>query len=212
MREAKRVMRRAPVTRRAWLLGVGCWTFFCALAAAQDASAVRAWFEPKSMRAPVVLPLTGAQRTEIALGRLTEEGLEGFSKRVVELLGISRERAFAIGRENAATDLETLTPRYQRDSSKVIQYAELTSPRPIVACAVLAPKFLAMFKDTLGDEVLVVVPNRFTAYVFPKLASRYQEYYPLIFEAYRATAWPVSVEVFEFNAAGIRAVGVFTDY
>lgn len=164
------------------------------------------------MRAPVVLPLTGAQRTEIALGRLTEDGLERFSKRVVELLGISRERAFAIGRENAATDLATLTPRYQRDPNKVILYAELTSPRPVVASAVLAPKFLAMFKDTLGDEVLVVVPSRYTAYVFPKLASRYQEYYPLVFEAYRATAWPVSVEVFEFSAAGIRAVGVFTEY
>jgi hypothetical protein len=193
------------------MLGIGSWMFLSVLGAAQDAPAVRAWFEPKSMRAPVTLPLTGAQRTEIALGRLTEDGLERFSKRVVELLGISRERAFAIGRENAAADLATLTPRYQRDRNKVIQYAALTSPRPIVASAVLAPKFLAMFKETLGDEVLVVVPSRFTAYVFPKLASRYQEYYPMVFEAYRATAWPVSVEVFEFSAAGIRAIGVYDE-
>lgn len=170
---------------------------------------MRAWLEPKSMRAPVTLPLAGAQRTEIALGRLTEDGLERFSKRLMELLGFSSEKAFAIGRENAAADLATLTPRYARDRVNVIQYAELTSPKPIVASAVLAPKFLAMFKDTLGDEVLVVVPSRFTAYVFPKLASRYQEYYPMVFEAYRATAWPVSVEVFEFSATGIRAVGAY---
>jgi hypothetical protein len=91
----------------------------------------------------------------------------------------------------------------------VIQYAELSSAQPIVASAVLAPKFLPLFKDTLGDSVLVVVPNRYTAFVFPQLATRYQEYFPLVFAAYGETAYPVSVEVFEFSAKGIRAVGVF---
>jgi hypothetical protein len=163
------------------------------------------------MRTPITLPLSGGQRTEIALGRMTEDGPECFSKRVFDALGFTREQLFAAARENAATDLAALTPRYERDKHKVIQYAELASPRPIVASAVLAPKFLGLFKDTLGDEVLVVVPNRFTAFVFPKLASRYQEYFPMVFEAYRATAWPVSVEVFEFSAAGIKAIGVFEE-
>lgn len=172
---------------------------------------MRAWFEPKSMRAPVTLPLAGAQRTEIALGRLTDDGLECFSQRVFGLLGLTREHLLATARGNASADLATLKPRYERDRARVIQYAELTSPRPIVASAVLAPGFLPLFEDTLGAEVFVVVPSRFTAYVFPKLASRYQEYYPLIFATYRASAWPVSVEVFEFSAAGIRAVGVYEE-
>ena len=177
--------------------------------AGAEGDEVRAWFEPKSMHAPVTLPLVGAQRTEIALGRLTDDGLECFSKRVFDLLGLSREQLLATAQQNAADDLATLTTRYERDRHRVIQYAELTSSRPIVASAVLAPKFLSLFKDTLGDEVLVVVPSRFTAYVFPKLASRYAEYYPMVMEAYRATAWPVSVEVFDFGGAGIRATGVY---
>ena len=107
----------------------------------------------------------------------------------------------------AAADLATLKPRYERNRKQVIQYAELTSDRPIVASAVLAPKFLDLFRDTLGDKVLLVVPNRFTAYVFPALASNYQDYYPMVFEAYHDTAWPISVEVFEVSAAGMRAVG-----
>src|SRR5262249_4664707 len=133
------------------------------------------------------------------------DGLEPFAKGQSE----ASDELLVTGRANAATDLETLKPRYTRDRKKVIQYAELRSPQPIVASAVLAPKFLSLFKDTLGDAVLVVVPNRFTAFVFPQLATNYQEYSPMVFEAYHETAYPISVEVFEFSAAGIRAVGVY---
>lgn len=174
-------------------------------------NAVRVWFEAKSMRAPVTMPISGAQRTELAFGRLTGDGLEGFSPRALESLRLSREWLLAAGRENAAEDLAALKLRYVRDRNRVIEYAELTSERPIVASALLAPNFLELFHDTLGQAVLLVVPSRFAAYVFPKLASRYQEYYPLVFEAYRATAFPVSLEVFEFSPEGIKAVGVYEE-
>jgi hypothetical protein len=187
--------------------GVSLLSIFSAFAeetAAPD-PAVRAWLEAKSMHVPVALPIVGAQRTEIALGRLTPDGLEAFPKSETADDGA----LFAAGRANAAADLATLTPRYVRDRRKVIQYAELTSTQPIVASAVLAPKFLDLFKSTLGDSVLVVVPSRYSAYVFPQLATHYREYYPLIFAAYEETAFPVSVEVFELSTKGIRAVGIF---
>ena len=187
-------------------VGAGFLAIFAACAEEVPVdTTVRAWLEPKSMRAPVVLPIAGAQRTEIALGRLTADGLEAFAKTD----SVTVEKSFAAGRDNAAADLATLKPRYVRDRHKVIQYAELHSTQPIVASAVLAPKFLPLFKDTLGDSVLVVVPSRYTAFVFPQLATHYQEYYPMVFAAYGETAYPVSVEVFEFSASGIRAVGVF---
>jgi hypothetical protein len=179
--------------------------FLFAPAEAGEDAALRAWFEAKSMRTSVTLPLAGAQRTEIAFGRLMEEGLESFAKGGAE----ASDALLAAARANAAEDLATLQPRYVRDRQKVIQYAELRSPQPIVASAVLAANFLSLFKNTLGDSVLVVVPSRYTAFVFPQLATHYQEYYPMVFEAYRETAWPVSVEVFEFSAAGIRAIGVY---
>ena len=186
--------------------GAGVWFLLLIAARTEEVPAdpmVRAWLEPKSMRAPVTLPIAGAQRTEIALGRLTPDGFETTTNYP------AREQLFTSGRENAAADLAPLKPRYVRDRHKVIQYAELHSTQPIVASAVLAPKFLALFKDTLGDSVLVVVPSRYTAFVFPQLATRYQEYYPMVFAAYAETAFPVSVEVFEFSPSGIRAVGVF---
>lgn len=111
----------------------------------------------------------------------------------------------------ARTDLAQLKPHYVRNRKQVIEYAELHSDRPIVASAVLAPNFLSLFKDTLGDKVLLVVPNRFQAFVFPQLASNYQDYSPMIFEAFRATAWPISVEVFEVSKDGFRAVGLYKE-
>jgi hypothetical protein len=68
-----------------------------------------------------------------------------------------------------------------------------------------------MFQETIGDSVLLVVPNRYRAFIFPRLASRYEEYTPMVFEAYRATAYPVSVEVFEVSADGMRAIGVYEE-
>ncbi len=111
----------------------------------------------------------------------------------------------------ARADLAVLVPRYVRNRKQVIEYAELRSERPIVASAVLAPGLLDLFTETLGEKVLLVVPSRFAAYVFPALASNYQDYGPMIFEAYRATAWPVSVEVFEVSREGFRAVGVYRE-
>ena len=117
----------------------------------------------------------------------------------------------AQARENAASEFAELKPRYERGTNKVIAYAALESTKPTVASAVLAPKFLESFKETLGDTVLVVIPNRFTAFIFPKLASRYAEYSPMVFRAYRDTSWPVSVEVFEVNAKGWRCIGAYEE-
>jgi len=171
----------------------------------------RVLLEPKSMRREVTWEIPGAQRTVIA--PVVVDGID-YLYPSRKILGQFRVEAGAIqelAAPAAAADLATLKPRYERDRKQVIQYAELRSDRPIVASAVLAPKFLKLFKDTLGEKVLLVVPNRFTAYVFPVLASNYQDYYPMVFDAYRATAWPVSVEVFEVSTGGLRAVGVYRE-
>ena len=186
---------------------LSAWIMLAA-ALAQDPApdpTLRVWLEPKSMRAPVTLPIVAAKRTEIAFGHLTPDGLEALAKGSPP----ATPGLFDQGRANAAADLATLKPRYVRDRQKVIQYAELRSDRPIVASAVLAPKFLPLFRSTLGDTVLVVVPSRYVAYVFPQLVTNYQDYYPMVFEAYRESAFPVSVEVFAFSKEGIRAVGVY---
>ena len=171
----------------------------------------RILLEPKSMRREVVWEIEGGQRTVLAPVVMDGEEYLYPPRKIMERFQVDPAEIRARAAPAAAADLATLKPRYERDRKQVIQYAELRSERPIVASAVLAPKFLEMFKDTLGEKVLLVVPNRFMAYVFPALASNYQDYYPMVLEAYRATAWPISVEVFEVSKEGIRAIGVYKE-
>lgn len=171
----------------------------------------RVWLEPKLMRPPVANPVTGSERTLYAAGALHDGSLDTFS--VAEFAALKLEwHDFALrAQANAAADLATLTPRYVRNRRNVIEYAALESPRPIVASAVLAPGLLALFTETLGETVLLVVPNRSTAFVFPALAGNHRDFWPMVFAAYRATPFPVSVEVFECSAKGLRAVGIFEE-
>ncbi len=171
----------------------------------------RVWLEPKFMHAPVTVAIPGAGRTELAAGTRDEHGDVSLLRPQFEELKTGWESFVAKARTNADAELATLKPSYVRDKKQVIEYAVLSSEKPVVASAVFAAKFLDLFKETLGEKVLVVVPSRFKAFVFPALASRYEEYAPMVFEAYRATAFPVSVEVFEVSAEGWKAAGVYEE-
>lgn len=163
------------------------------------------------MHREVAFDIPNAQRTVLAPARVVRDEYVFPTRKNFDALNVDAPTLRRLAAEAATADLATLKPRYERNRKQVIQFAELKSDRPIVASAVLAPKFLDLFKDTLGEKVLLVVPNRFTAYVFPALASNYQDYSPMVFETFRATAWPVSVEVFEVSADGMRAVGVYQE-
>jgi hypothetical protein len=172
----------------------------------------RCWLEPKFMHSPGAQPIEGARRTELAGGFLTELGLETATSAERDSLGTQWASVFAKGRENAAADLKSVTTEYARNKQRVIEYAIVRSEKGLVASAVLAPKFLEQFAETLGPTVLLVVPNRGVAYVFPKLASHYQELAPEVLEAYRNTHWPVSLEVFELGPGGaLKSVGAYAD-
>jgi len=164
------------------------------------------------MRSGLAEPIGGAKRTVITGGMRAQDGaLTAFSEAALQNLGVTWAEFRRRARENASRDLAAINPRYERNSRKVIVYAAFESERPIVASAVLAPGFLELFKETLGEKVLVVVPSRFAAFVFPQLASEYRQFTPMIFRAYRATAWPVSVEVFEVSVAGWRCIGAYEE-
>jgi hypothetical protein len=199
------------------MLAATCvWLVVSAFSVAQTpaSNAAEPWrviLEPKSMHRQVAWEIRGAQRTELAPVVVDGEDYLFPSRKIWEQFHVDRAEIQRRADLVSAADLASLQPRYERNNKQVIQYAELISTRPIVASAVLAPKFLDLFRDTLGDKVILVVPSRFTAYVFPALASDYQDYYPMVFEAYRATAWPISVEVFEVSKEGWQTLGVYRE-
>jgi len=162
------------------------------------------------MGAQVSAPVENAQRTLLAGGRL-----EGGSR----LVGVTREEWVRSGlswqaleersKAGAEADLKRVEVVFVRDKRRVIEFAELRSSQPVVASAVLAPRLGLMFADTLGDELLVAVPSRSRAFVFPKHGLDLSKYSAMVREAYGETAYPVSVELFEWRAGGLKAVGMF---
>lgn len=161
------------------------------------------------MHPEVSFPIPGAERTVLVPGYLADDEVHYFSKKEWDALGLD----WAAFREKAAANAadKTVSVELTRDRKKVVQYATLTSASPLTATAVLSPDFLTKFADIFGAKLLVAIPNRFTVFVFPALASNYQDYAPMILDAYHATAYPVSVEVFEVSASGLRAIGAFQE-
>jgi hypothetical protein len=184
-------------------------SFLFAAGSLADESEWRVFLEPKFLRSPVTSPIPSAKQTEFAGGKLAGDELQVLSRDEFSALGIEWEKFAERARQNASSDLASLKPRFERNSRKTIVYGVLESEKPIVASAVLAPGFLDLWKDTLGEKVLVAVPNRGTAYVFPRIASDYQSYYPMVIRAYRESAHPVSIEVFEVSKTGWKCVGAY---
>ncbi len=169
----------------------------------------RIWLEPKVIHAPVSMRIAGSKETEMVAGIRDSLSDDCLTKNQWEALKVSQEAFFKIAQLNANADLASLKPQFVRDSKKVIEYAVLSSEKAIVASAVLGTKFLAMFEATLGDKLLVVVPSRSKAFVFPKLASEYAQYASVVIEAYQNADFPVSLEVFEVSAEGWKVIGIY---
>ncbi len=166
--------------------------------------------EPSFMRPPVAYIIPGSKRTVLIPARPgpdhTSITLPEKEAREADRQALDRDTASL-----AASLLKSIEPRFSRNSRGVIEYAELTSESPFTACVVFAPHLRETFEPTMGPDFLVVIPNRFQVFIFPKQATTVQEFAPMIFATYRGTAHPVSVEVFQMKAGRLGAVGVFEE-
>ena len=164
------------------------------------------------MKPPVTFDIPKSQRAVLVPAKVGADGAPVYlSAKEFKSLDVDWKTFLAAAQANATAELKKLTPDYTRNRKKVIEYATLTSDSELTASAVLSPEFLKIFADTLGDKVIVVIPNRYTVYVFPVLASTYKDYMPMVSEAYRATARPVSMEVYELSDKGLVTIGVYEE-
>jgi len=164
--------------------------------------------EPKFMKPAVSFPISGAERTVMVPAYLDEENQPVyFTKQKFEALGVGLAAFLKQSLANA-TD-KKVKAEFVRDEKQVVRYATLQSENPLTATMVLSPNFLKMFADVFGDKPLVALPNRYTVYIFPKLASDYRNYADMVISDYKNSAYPVSLEVFEVSPAGLKAVGTY---
>ncbi len=161
------------------------------------------------MHPEVSFPISGARRTVLVPGYLSDGEPQYFSRKDWDALGLNWEGFRTRAAQNATE--KKFHAELIRDLHQVVQYAAITSEDPLTATMILSPDFLKEFKGIFGPTVLVALPNRYTVYIFPGLASEYKEYSPMIIRAYQDSAYPVSLEVFEISASGMRAIGAFED-
>ena len=163
------------------------------------------------MKHDVSFPIPGSARAVLVPALLKDGEPVCMSQKEFQALGVDWPAFLQSARDNASVELQKLTPYYTRDRKKVIEFATLTSDNPLNASTILSPDFLKMFADTLGPKLIIAIPDRYTIYVFPALASNYADYSPMISEAYHATSYPVSMEAYELSDHGLKTIGIYQE-
>jgi hypothetical protein len=169
----------------------------------------RVWLEAKFMGAQVSAQVENAQRTLLAGGRLEGGQFVGVTRKEWQRTGLSWKGLEELAKAGAEADLKRVEAIFVRDNRNVIEFVELRSSQSLVASAVLAPQLGSRFADTLGEDLLVAVPSRSRAFIFPKHGLELSKYSAMVWEAYGETAYPVSVELFEWRSGTLKAVGMF---
>ena len=152
-------------------------------------------------------PIRGAKDTKMA----PAWGARTMTKEQFAALGVDWAAFSAKSAAAASAELAMLKPELIRDRNQVIECAILRSKTPAddITAAVLAPDFLQRFTPLFGRKMLVAIPDRRTVYLFPRLASRYGDYGARVLAVYQKSECPVSRELFELSAAGLRAIGAY---
>jgi hypothetical protein len=165
--------------------------------------------EPAFMRPDYVFPIAGTKATILTLALVKGDDARELKKADAERLKLDIDSARRVAATNASAVLAALKPDYVRDAHGVIQFAVLDSDSPATASAVLAPDFLDKFADIFGPDILVAIPNRTRIYVYPALASKFQDTADFVLRDYETSGSPVSKEIFRMTKDGLRAAGSF---
>jgi len=165
----------------------------------------------------VTAPIPGSKEAVFAAAWVTaakERMVCPMDQNAFDALGLDWKAFSAKAASAASAELAALAkPELIRDRREVLECAILRSrylPDDITA-VVLSPDFLPLFAPLFGSKLLVAIPDRHTIFLFPKLASRYPNYASRMLAIYRKSECPVSREVFELSADGLRAIGTYEE-
>jgi hypothetical protein len=166
-------------------------------------------FEASFFRPGVQVPVTDAKKTLLTAGVYKEGEFAAFNKKEWEGFSMAWDAFAKVARTNAARDWDAQEIRLRRDRRDVVLYAEILSRNGTTGCCVLSDEFGSRFSETMGEVFLFAIPSRYQCFVFPKLGGNVSAYSEMVHSAYRASAHPISVELFEWEKGEIRAVGLF---
>ena len=164
--------------------------------------------EPRSMRSPVSMIIPGARNTVYSAGYIGSLGIihykaEEFRRNFKYGWKQFREHAL----NDAAKHLEKISPVLIKNPENKVEYVLIQSQNPLTSSTIVLPQFRKKFKDLLGPELLVIVPNRSTILVFSGSENNLNFYKKTFINMFKDSIYPVSREIFRINGSGIRAIG-----
>ena len=158
---------------------------------------------------PIRRPISGSERTILAVARVNGGEIEPVTRDQKREVSITFEQVEADSGKLLSETLSRLTPNFVRDKKGVIEYAELVSEDPLTASTVLAPGFAEKFRDTIGPDLVVAMPNRFQVYVFSRQDTIFQQMGEAVINGYLSSNYPVSREAFQLQNGRLRSLGVY---
>jgi hypothetical protein len=168
----------------------------------------RLLIEPSFSYPPIVWPIVGAKQTVIVPARMVNGIPWYLTPEEKSHSGLSRQQIEEIALKNASQTLAKLKPQFIRNGDGVILYAVLKSDQLVTASTVLAPDFAKLFENTIGPDFLIVIPNRFRIYIFPRLFAPMAKIAEDVAIDFRSTAYPVSKEIFTLHKGVLSCIGI----
>lgn len=176
---------------------------------AEELSEWAVMVEPSFMDHFVRRPVPGSDRTILSVARIVDGQPQFLTREEKRGMAITFEEIEE--RASATTEkvLQKITPEVVRDNKGVIAFVALASEDPLTASTVLAPGFAERFRDQLGPDLLVAIPNRFQVFIFSRQDSVYQRMGDAVVSAYHSSDYPVSREVFALERGRLRSLGPY---
>jgi len=164
-------------------------------------------FEGTFETAEMVSDLEGARKTQLIPAYEWDYGIRLFTKEEWAKRGLNWESFIEKARKTSDAVAAKLQPDLIRDHRGVIDYALITSDDPFLGSVLMSPVFREKFKDSLGDQLHVVIVDRHILYVFPASGGKLKEYGPAVVKQFLQADLPVSLEIFLVDEKGFRVIG-----
>jgi len=151
--------------------------------------------------------IPGSQTAILAVARLAELGLYEYA---------TTRGAFRWARDLGVREgdawLDRADVQIRRDGKRVVDRILITGPDPMLSALALTPAFYRRFEPILGDGFHVIVPDRNTIALYPRLAGQIPpSEAAVLLRTHLLSSHPVSREVFRATREGLEADGVLSE-